>query len=88
MRKHGFSKNKVSHWFSEVKYSNHAKLLAKNPVNTYHFQGTQETEAERLLIKVSDKIISEEIIPKTIINNSKEAAKMVSEEEGDTLWWL
>ena len=29
MRNRGFSKNKLSHWFSEVKYSNHAKFLRK-----------------------------------------------------------
>ena len=75
MRDHGFSKNKLSHWFSEVKYSNRAKLLTKNPVNTCHFQGTRETEAERLLIKISEGIISEEIVPKTIVDIPSEPRK-------------
>ena len=32
MRMHncGVSKNKLSHWFSEIKYSNHAKFHRKN----------------------------------------------------------
>ena len=37
MRNYGFSENKLSHWFSEVKYSDCAKLLTKKPVNTRHF---------------------------------------------------
>ena len=83
MRNCGFSKNKLAHWFSEVKYSNHDKFLAKNSINTCHFQGTRETEAEHLLIKISEGIISEEIIPETNIDNFEGAAEMVSEEEGD-----
>ena len=59
MRIRGFSKNKLSQWFSEVKYSNRAKFLAKNPINTCHFQETQETEADCLLAKISEGIISE-----------------------------
>ena len=78
MRNRGFSKNKLSHWFSEVKYSNYAKFLAKKLINTCHFQGARETEAERPWIKVSEGIISEEIVPETIIDNSKEAAEVVS----------
>ena len=85
MRYHGFSKNRLSHWFSEVKYSNRAKFLAKKPINTCHFQGMRETEAERLLIKISEDIISEEIISETIIDNSEGAAEVVSEEEGDMI---
>ena len=85
MRYRGFSKNKLSHWFSEVKYSNHAKFLAKNPINKCHFQGTRETEAKRLIIKISEGIISEEIVPETIIDNSEGASEVVSEEEGDMI---
>ena len=31
MRNRGFKKNKLSHWFSEVKYSSRAKYLGVNP---------------------------------------------------------
>ena len=48
-----------------------------------HFQGTRETEAERLLIKISEGIISEKIVPETNIDNFEGAAEVVSEEEGD-----
>jgi len=85
MRYRGFSKNKLSHWFSEVKYANRAKFLAKNPINKCHFQGMRETEAKHLLIKISEGIISEEIVPETIIDNSEGAAEVVSEEEGDMI---
>ena len=71
MRNRGFSKNKLSQWFSEVKYSNRAKLLAKNRANMWHFQGMRDTEADRLVIKISEGIISKEIIPETIMDNSK-----------------
>ena len=83
MRNCGFSKNKLAHWFSQVKYSNRANFLAKNPINTCHFQGTRETEAELLLIKISEGIISEEIIPETNIDNFEGAVEVVSEEDGD-----
>ena len=54
-----------------------------------HFQGTRQTEAECLLIKVSEGIISEEIVPETNIDNSKAVVEVVSEEEGERfLWWL
>ena len=53
-------------------------LLAKNTVNTCHFQGTRETEADSQLIKVSEEIISE-----ALIENSKEAVEVVSEEAGN-----
>ena len=39
---------KLSHWFSELKYSNRSKILAKHPINSCQFQGTRETEAEPL----------------------------------------
>ena len=89
MRNRGFSKNKLAHWFSEVTYSTLAKFLAKNPINPCHFQGTRETAAERLLIKISEGIISEEIVPETIINNFEGAVEVVSKKRAIWfLWWL
>ena len=80
MRNRGFSKNKLSQWFSEVKYSNCAKFLAKNPVNPCQNQGTQETEADPLLIKISEGTVEE-----TRIDNSEGAAEGVSKEMGDMI---
>ena len=68
MRNCGFSKNKLAHWFSEVKYANRAKFLTKNPINTCHFQGTRETEAERLLIKISEGMPARMCAPMRYIN--------------------
>ena len=88
MRNRGFSKSKLSHWFSEVKYSNHAKFLAIHPINTCQFQGTRETEAEPLIIKISEGIFSEGTIQETSIDNSEGAAEVVSEEEGDMVYMV
>ena len=52
--------------------------MQKIQVNTCHFQGKRETEAICLLI-----YFLVETIPENIIDNSKGAAKGVSEEEGD-----
>ena len=52
MRNCGFNKNKLSLWFSEIKYSLRAKYLGANPGNICYFQGTRETQAESLLISI------------------------------------
>ena len=52
MRIRGFSKNKLSHWLSEVKYSNHAKILRKKiQINTCQSQRKRLIEAICLLMK-------------------------------------
>ena len=79
----GFTKKKLSQWFSEVKYSNRAKFLAKNPINACQIQGTRETEAEPRLIKISEGIFSEGTMQETRIDNSEGATEVVSEEVGD-----
>ena len=43
----------------------------------------RETEAEPLLIKISEEIFTEGTMEETIIDNSEGAAEGVSEEEGD-----
>ena len=68
---------------SEVKYSNRAKFLAKNPINTCQFQRTRETEADPLIIKISEEIFSEETIQETSSDMSERAVEVVSKEEGD-----
>ena len=66
---------------SEVKYSSRAKFLSDNSENIfYHFQGTQETEADSLLIRVSEGIIKEATYP-----NTREATKEVVSEDEDHL---
>ena len=77
MRTRGFKKNKLSHWFSEVKYSSRAKFLCDNLENLCHFQGTRETEADSTLVQTSERIMMEAMGP-----NSREAtAEVVSEDE-------
>ena len=83
MRDRGSSKNKLSHWFSEIKYSNCAKHLETNPINMCHFWETRESEGDCLLIKITEGIFSKEIIPETTIDNFEGAAEVVSEEEGN-----
>ena len=74
----GFKKNKLSYWFSEVKYSSRAKYLLANPGNICYFQGTQETEADSLLTKILEGIFKE-----SMWQNTQEAAEVVSEDESD-----
>jgi len=83
MRNRGFSKHKLSQWFSEVKYSNRAKFLAKNPINACQIQGTRETEGEPLLIKIIEEIFTEGTMEETILDNFEGSTEGVSEEEGD-----
>ena len=52
MRNRGFMKKVLVRWFSEVKYSNRAKLPDVNPEDTCYFQGTQETLDDSTLIKL------------------------------------
>ena len=42
MRNHGFNKNVLAKWFSQVKYSNRAKFLDSNPDDTCYYQGTHQ----------------------------------------------
>ena len=55
----------------------------KKTINPRQFQGTRETEAESLLIKISEGTMLE-----TSIDNSEGAAEVVSEEEGNmvSMW--
>ena len=77
MRNRGFKKNMLSHWFSEVKFSQRAKFLDDNLENKCYFQGTRETEADSLLSQVSEGIFKDAIIP-----NTREASvEVVSEDE-------
>ena len=57
MRNRGFNKHKLSLWFSEIKYSSRAKYLGANPGNICYFQGTRETAADPLLIRVSEEML-------------------------------
>ena len=77
MRNRGFKKNKLSHWFSEVKYSSRAKYLGANPGNMWYFQGTRETVADSFLISISEGIIKE-----TMSRNTRDTTEVVSEDEG------
>ena len=75
MRHRGFKKNKLSHWFSEVKYSSWAKFLCDNLEDTCYFQGTRETEADST--QTSEGIMRAAIDP-----NTREATvEVVSEDE-------
>ena len=74
MQNRDFNKNKLLHWFSEVKYASRAKFLGANPGDICNFQGTQEMEGNSLLI-------SEGIMKETMAPNTREAAKVVSEDE-------
>ena len=78
MRNRGFKKNKLSHWFSEVKFSSRAKFLGDNLENKCYFQGTRETEADSLLIRVSEGILGAAIDPK-----AREATEEVVSEDED-----
>ena len=78
MRNRGFKKNKLSHWFSEVKFSSRAKFLGDNLENKCYFQGTQGTEADSLLIRVSVGILEAAIDPK-----AREATEEVVSEDED-----
>ena len=79
MLNNGFNKNKLSLWFSEIKYSLRAKYIGANPGNICYFQGTRETQAETLLINVSEGIMREAITRAT-----KDPTEVVAEDEGDT----
>ena len=78
MRNRGFNKNKLSHWFSEVKYSSRAKFLCDNLENTCYFQGTRESEADSILAQTSEGIMRAAIIP-----NTREATEEVVSEDED-----
>ena len=80
MRNRGFKKNKLSHWFSEVKYSSRAKFLCDNLENTCYFQGTRETEADSILAQTSEGIMRAAIIP-----NTREATEEVVSEDEDIM---
>ena len=72
-----FKKNKLAHWFLEVKNFSRAKYLGAHLGDICYFQGTQETEANSLWIKISKGILKE-----TTYVNTQEAPKVVSEDEG------
>ena len=78
MRNRGFSKHKLSLWFSEIKYSSRAKYLGANPGNICYFQGTRETQAESLLINTSERIMTE-----AISGVPDDTTEVVSEDEGN-----
>ena len=80
MRNRGFNKIKLSHWFSEVKFSSRAKFLCDNPENNCYFQGTRETEADSRLIQTSEGIMAAAIGP-----NTREATEEVVSEDEDTM---
>ena len=80
MRNCGFKKNKLSHCFSEVKYSRRAKFLCDNLENNCYFQGTRETEADSLLTRVSEGIFTREA---TVPITQEAAKEVVSEDEED-----
>ena len=75
----GLKKNKLSHRFSEVKFSSRAKFLYENPENNCYFQGTRETEADSCLIQ------TEGIMAAAIGPNTREATKEVVSEDEDTM---
>ena len=74
----GFSKQKLSLLFSEIKYSSRAKYLGANPGNICYFQGTRETQAESLLMDVSERIMTE-----AISGVPGDTTEVVSEDEGN-----
>ena len=74
----GFSKHKLSLWFSEIKYSSRAKYLGANPGNICYFQGTRETQAESLLMDMSERILTE-----AISGVPDDTTEVVSEDEGN-----
>ena len=78
MHNRGFKKKKLSHWFSEVKYSSRAKFLCDNLESTCYFQGTRETEADSRLIQTSEGIMATAIGP-----NIREATEEVVSEDED-----
>ena len=80
MRNRGFKKNKLSHWFSEVKFSLRAKFLGDNLENKCYFQGTRETEADSILAQTSEGIMRAAIIP-----NTREATEEVVSEDEDIM---
>ena len=80
MRNRGFKKYKLSHWFSEVKFSSRAKFLCDNPEKNCYFQGTRETEADSRLIQTSEEIMVAAIGP-----NTHEATEEVVSEDKDTM---
>jgi len=59
-----------------VEYSNRAKFLDDNPDDTCYYQGTRETLADTTLIKIRETILKE-----TLSTDTREAAKVVSEDE-------
>ena len=65
--------------FSEIKYSLRTKNLGANPGNICYFQGTRETAADPLLIKISEEILKGETSGAT-----KDSTEVVSEDEGIT----
>ena len=82
MCNHGVNKNKLSHWFSEVKYSLRAKFLCDNLENKLHFQGTLETEADSLLTQEAEGIFNREA---THPNAHEATEEVISENEDLTL---
>ena len=80
MRNRGFSKHKLSLWFSEIKYSSRAKYLGANPGNICYFQRTRETQAETLLINMAEGIMKE-----VTSGVPDDPTEVVSEDEGEHL---
>ena len=76
MRNRGFKKNKLTQWFSQIKYSNRTKFLDGNPDDTCYYQGTRETLADTTLIKIGEGIFRE-----ALVTNTKEAVEIASEDE-------
>ena len=76
LRNRGFEKKKLTRWFSEVRYSLRAKYLGANPGNICYFQGTRESMADPLLIK-----ISEETLKVATSGATDDSTEVVSEDE-------
>ena len=79
LRNRGFEKKKLSRWFSEVRYSLSTKYLGANPGNICYFQGTRETGADPLLVKISEDILKE-----ATSGAPEDSTEVVSEDEGVT----
>jgi len=79
LRNRGFEKKKLSRWFSEVRYSLRTKYLGANPGNICYFQGTRETGADPLLVKISEDILKE-----ATSGAPEDSTEVVSEDEGVT----
>ena len=68
MRNRGFSKNKLSHWFSEVKYSNYAKFLRKKK---FSYSFLVETIPETFIdnSKGAAKVVSRDMVSMVALDN-------------------